>query len=149
MKKILFAGLMFLATMSTTVTLTSCDDDDINTIIELLDLIIGGDDLTNTSWLSSDSAYELDFQTGSQGYISYLDENNEIQSVGFTYSISNEGETSYLTMKFSDATWKFTVVEFEENKVLKLNDASNYLGYGKNTNIIFNYVTDEEEGGEG
>ena len=148
MKKF-FAGLMLLATMSVPVTFTSCDDDDVKTIIDLLDLIIGGDDLTNTSWLSSDSAYELDFQTGSQGYISFLDEDNEIQSVGFTYSISNEGETSYLTCKFSDTTWKFTVMQFEENKVLVLNDASDCLGYGKNATVTFYYVTDEEEGGEG
>lgn len=145
MKKF-FAGLMLLATMSVPVTFTSCDDDDVKTIIDLLDLIIGGDDLTNTSWLSSDSAYELDFQTGSQGYISFLDEDNEIQSVGFTYSISNEGETSYLTCKFSDTTWKFTVMQFEENKVLVLNDASDCLGYGENKNITFYYVTDEEGG---
>lgn len=142
MKKF-FAGLMLLATMSVPMTFTSCDDDDVNTIIELLDLILGGDDLNNTSWVSDNPVYELDFQTGSQGYISFLDENDEVQSVGFTYSITNEGETSYLTIVFSDETWKFTVVQFEANKILVLNDASGHLTT-KGANITFNYYSEEE-----
>lgn len=144
MKKF-FTGLMLLATLSTSVTFTSCDDDDVNTIIELLDLIIGGDDLTNTSWLSSDSAYGLDFGTGSQGYFSYYDEETEqVQSIAFTYSITSDNETSYLTLTFSDATWKFIVVSFEETSTLVLNDTEGCL-YNKGTNITFNYYSGEEE----
>lgn len=140
MKKF-FMGLMLLATMSTTVTFTSCDDDDVNTIIGLLDMILGGDDLSNTSWLSSNPAYELDFQGASQGYISYLDENNEVQSIAFNYSIDSENNLLILT--FSDATWQFTVVEFEANNKLVLNDSEGYLTT-KGANITFSFVTPEE-----
>ena len=136
-------GLMLLASMSAPVTFTSCDDDDVNTIIGLLDLILGGDDLNNTSWVSDNPVYQLDFQAGGQGYFSFLDETNNVQSIAFNYSI--DSENSILTLTFSDATWKFTVVKFEENSVLVLNDTNGNLTT-KGANITFNYYTGEEGG---
>lgn len=116
---------------------------DNNTIIEILDWFLVGDDLTNTAWLSADSSYALEFQTGSQGYLYYIDYTDQAQSVAFSYSITNDNETSYLTLNFSDATWKFNVVEFEANKVLVLNDSGGYLTT-KGTNITFRYYSGEE-----
>ena len=122
MKKI-FGGLAMTALIAgAPVTMTSCDEDDINTIIDVINLFMSSDDLANTAWITSESDYGFEFGTGGQGlyYDGYdgVDADGNVIAQSFTYSLDTTNNK--LTIVLSSGTRVYTVTEFVKNSKLTL-----------------------------
>ncbi len=132
-KKFIFGVATAAVVAGTPVTMTSCDDDDINTVLNLIDLFFqSADDLANTAWLTADSSEGFEFGTGGQGiyYSGYeLDESGNVIPQQFTYTLDTTNNT--LTIKLSSGSRIYTVTEFVKNSKLTLtyNGKTIYLKY--------------------
>ena len=133
MKKKFFSGLALLAMLATPPTFTSCDDDDVNAIISIIDAILSANDLTGTAWITYDNTFALSFDSATQGYYFYQ------SSDGILFNYTVDTTNNILSLEFSDQTLKYSIVEFEKDVKLVLKDASN------NTITMKPYV-DEGEG---
>lgn len=116
MKKI-FSLVALLAVMVAPVTLSSCDDDDVKTvlnIVEQLGLFQSSDELTGTEWLTADSLHYIGFSSGSQGAMadgdtgqvverqfSYTMQNDENGGTTFTFNFTDGTSTSYAVMAYT------------------------------------------------
>lgn len=111
MKKKYFSGLAIAAMLAGAPTMTSCNEDTANAIIEILNTLLSVDDLTNTAWIATDNSLALEFGTGGQGNY-YVSE----EPVSMTYKL----DENTLTLTFSDQTITYTVTEFVKGEKLVL-----------------------------
>lgn len=118
MKKILTLTALGLC-LSGPVVLTSCNDDDVQTVIDIVSkLIQSGDELSNTAWLSADSLHGIEFGSNGQGVMADGDTGTVIQQQ-FTYAVGQDG--SSLTFQFSDGTvTTYTITEYTAKKSMTL-----------------------------
>lgn len=123
MKKI-FGGLAMTALIAgAPVTMTSCDEEEINTVLNLIDMLFtSADDLANTAWITSQNDYAFEFLAGGQGtyYDGYdgVDANGNVIAQSFTYSLDTT--TNKLTIVLSSGTRVYTVTEFVKGSKLTL-----------------------------
>lgn len=122
MKKI-FGGLAMTALIAgAPVTMTSCDEDDINTILDIISLFTSADDLANTAWITSESDYAFEFGSNGQGayYDGYegVDAEGNVVAQSFTYSLDTTNNK--LTIVLSSGTRVYTVTEFVKGSKLTL-----------------------------
>ena len=122
MKK-LFGGLALTALIAgAPVTMTSCDDDDINTILDIISLFTSADDLAGTAWITSQSDYAFEFGANGQGayYDGYegVDAEGNVVAQSFTYTLDTTNNT--LTIVLSTGTRRYTVMEFVKGSKLTL-----------------------------
>lgn len=125
-KKFICAMSMVLFMGGTSTTMVSCNDDDVKTVLELVDMLFGStSELSNTSWVYTNTqgivVMVFNFQTGQSGALQYLDENDKEQNVQFSYSLDTQN--NILTLTFSDnSTWRFTITEYTAGQNMTLND---------------------------
>ena len=83
MKKFI-GGLTLMTALSAPVAMTSCSEDDVNTVIELLDALIGStDELSNTVWYRETPTFvQFSFGTSHQGM--YYDDSTGENGIAFT-----------------------------------------------------------------
>ena len=107
MKKFI-GGLTLMTALSAPVAMTSCSEDDVNTVIELLDALIGStDELSNTVWYRETPTFvQFSFGTSHQGM--YYDDSTGENGIAFTYSLNE----NTLSLQFSDQTRTFTVTAY-------------------------------------
>ncbi|MCR4601926.1 MAG: hypothetical protein K5683_00145 [Prevotella sp.] len=118
-----FCGLA-LTTLaaSAPATLTSCDDDDVNTIINILDLLFTStDDLAGSAWLSTDNSLALEFSNGNQGslYDSTKMDDQGAVAQPFTYTLDTQNNVLTITLS-QGGTRRYTVTEFTKGTKLTL-----------------------------
>ena len=132
MKKLFFALAMAVLMAGTSVTLTSCNDDDVNTIVQIIDALLTTDDLNGTTWAN--------YQTGTDGsqYIamivgfgngnvelyedSYVDDSGTAKLQSGTYTLDTNNST--LTLTLDTGTRRYTVTEFTKNASMTLTSGS-------------------------
>lgn len=119
MIKKFFGGLAIMTALSAPVALTSCSEDDVNTVLELLDLILGADDLANSAWITADSSMALEFGNSKDGV--YYDVENT-NGVAFSYTLDTS--TNVLTLQFSNGSVQYTITAFTKNSSLTLRTSS-------------------------
>jgi len=118
-----FCGLaMTTLVAGAPVTLASCDDDDVSTIINILDLLFTStDDLAGSAWLSTDSSLALEFSNGNQGNLydsTKMDEQGAIAQP-FSYTIDTQNNVLTITLS-AGGTRRYTVTEFTKGVKLTL-----------------------------
>lgn len=115
MKKI-FSLVALLAVMVAPVSLTSCNDDDVKTVLNIVDqLFQSSDELSGTEWLTTDSLHYIGFNSGAQGVMvdgdtgqvverqfTYTMTNDENGGTTFTFNFANGGgSTDYAVMAYT------------------------------------------------
>ena len=117
MKKF-FTYVTMLLFMGAPVSMTSCDDDDVNTILEIVDALLSTNDLTGTAWITADNTKAIEFTSTSQG--AFYDGSSEGES--FTYTVDTN--TNELKLAFSNRSVTFTIVSFTKNSSLVIRNSS-------------------------
>ena len=119
MKKKFISGLAMIAALSTTpVTLTSCSEDDINTVLYILDLFTSGDELSNTAWITDANDFAIEFASNGTGNMYFSSD-----PIAFSYVLDKENNK--LTLTYSDNSSEvLTVLAFTANTSLKLQRAN-------------------------
>ena len=120
MKKKILTGVAMMAMLTTPPMMTSCGDDEINAVLQIIDLLISVDDLANTAWIAEDNSVAFEFSSNKTG--AYYESAEGIQ---FNYQLDTNNNTLILT--FSDVTLTFTVVEFKKNEFLVLKNSNGNL----------------------
>ncbi len=119
-----FFGSLAMMTLvaAAPVTLSSCDDDDVNTVLTIIDMIFtSSDQLAGTAWLATDSSMAIEFSSGNQGNLydsTLMDENGAIAQP-FTYTLDTENNLLTITLN-SGGTRQYTVTEFTAGVSLTL-----------------------------
>lgn len=127
-KKFFFAIAMTLFVGGASTTMVSCNDDDVKTVLELVDMLFSStDELAGTVWADSpnEATYAFEFDSGQSGVFAFADENGETQQVQFAYTLDTQN--NILTIKFSDETWRFTITEYTAGKSMVLNDGEDTI----------------------
>jgi hypothetical protein len=127
MKK--FFGTMAMAALvaGTPATFTSCDEDDVNTIIEIIDALLTTDDLNGTTWANYQTA-------GGEQYIalligfgngqvelyedSYTDSEGNAKLQSGTYTLDTTNNT--LTLTLDTGTRRYTITEFTKGSSMTI-----------------------------
>ena len=127
MKKILGNLAIGALVAGAPVTLTSCNEDDVNTILGILELFTSTDDLNNTEWANYQTAngtkYISVMMAFGNGQVeiaeeSYTDKDgNAIVQKG-TYTLDTS--TNVLTMNLDTGKRQYTVKEFKKNTSMTL-----------------------------
>ena len=127
-KKFICAIAMTLFVGGASTTMVSCDDDDVKTVLELVDMLFSStDELAGTIWADSaqEATYAFEFDSGQSGVFAYADEDGETQQIQFAYTLDTQN--NILTIKFSDETWRFTIKEYTAGKSMLLNDGEDNI----------------------
>lgn len=116
MIKKFFGGLAIMTALSAPVALTSCSEDDVNTVLQIIDALIGStDELSNTVWYRETPSFvQFSFGTNRQGM--YYDDSTGETGLAFTYSLNE----NTLTLQFSDQTLTFTVTAYTAQSSMTL-----------------------------
>lgn len=127
-KKFLFSIATATVLAGAPVTMTSCDDDDVNTVLNLLDLLFtSADQLNGTTWASYGVANGeqylsmiIAFGNGQVEMYSedYVDSNGDAILQSGTYTLDTQNNT--LTLTLNTGTKVYTVTEFTQNSKLTL-----------------------------
>lgn len=121
MMKKFIGGLTLMTALSAPVAMTSCSEDDVNTVLQLLELFTSTDDLAGTAWMTADSTFGLEFGNNKDGV--YYDTDNT-EGVAFNYTLNTQ--TNVLTLQFSNTTMTFTITAFTKNQSMSLmNNSTN------------------------
>ena len=122
MIKKFFGGLALMAAFTAPVAMTSCNDDDVNTVLSIIDMLFTStDDLAGTAWLATDSSMAIEFGSGNQGNLydsSVMDETGAVAQP-FTYTLDTQNNVLTITLN-SGGTRKYTVTEFTKGVSLTL-----------------------------
>lgn len=132
MKKFL-ACISVFCLMAAPVSLTSCNDDDVQTVLGILDYFLNTNDLAGTAWLATDNSMAIEFSDARNGAMVVADQNTQSgnRTFQFTYTLNE----NVLTLSIAEAgTMTFTITGFEKQKTLVLTDS-------KNNSVTFNYYT--------
>ena len=118
-----FCSIAMMALVAATpVTLTSCDEDDVKTVLDIIDTLFAStDDLAGTAWLATDNSMAIEFSSGNQGNLydsSMMDDNGAIAQP-FTYSLDTTNNILTITLN-SGGTRKYTVTKFTKGVELTL-----------------------------
>jgi len=119
MIKKFFGGLALMAAFTAPVTMTSCNDDDVNTVLNIIDQILSGNDLAGTGWLTQDKTVGVEFTDNTNG--KWYDQSN-MEGVAFTYKVDTQN--SIVTLTFANGSVQFTVLQFEKGKYLVMKNNS-------------------------
>lgn len=134
MKKI-FSLVALLCAVVAPVSLTSCNDDDVQTVLNIVDqlgLFQSNDELTGTEWLTADSLHYIGFSSGAQGVMADGDTGQVIERQ-FSYTMVNDenGGTTF-TFKFTDGSstqYAVTAYTAKSNLSLRNNTSGVTLKY--------------------
>lgn len=114
MRKKFLCIAAFMVAASGPVTMTSCSEDEINTALQILELFLSGDDLSNTAWINADATFAIEFANGSGNLY-----DGDSTPIPFNYTVDTSN--NILTLTYSDnSTEAVTVLSFEANKVLQI-----------------------------
>ena len=129
-----FFGSLAVAALITgaPATLASCNDDDVNTIVQIIDALLTTDDLNGTTWanyqVASDGSQYIAMLIGfANGQVelyedSYVDkEGNAILQSG-TYTLDTNNNT--LTLTLDTGTRRYTIKEFTKGSSMTLTNGS-------------------------
>lgn len=109
-----------MAAFTAPVAMTSCNDDDVNTVLNILDQILSGNDLSGTGWLTKDKTTGVEFTDNTNG--KWYDQSN-MDGVAFTYTVDTKN--SIVTLTFSNGSIQFTVLEFKKGEYLMMRTSNN------------------------
>ena len=121
MKKLLMLPIMLLL-MTTTATLSSCNTDDVQQVLDLVvnQLFQSNDELSNTAWMATDSTSAIAFSTGNVGlYYDGTDENG----LQFNYTIGSDGSSFEFTFA-SGTKVAYAITEYTARKSMTLRNNS-------------------------
>jgi hypothetical protein len=141
MKKIFTYLLSLTLLASTSVTFTSCDDDDVDTVMQIITALLtnGTADIENTAWFQQDeqkNGFVYAFKAGGQG-LQYQFEKGVYTSVTpFTYSY--DSSQNVLTIGGTN----YTVKAFVAQQSLTLSNGQN--DYALNFTDIAQLPTEEQ-----
>ena len=128
MKRIFGTMAMSALLAGSPLVLTSCDDDDVQTIVSIIDALLTTDDLNGTTWAN--------YQTASDGstYIAlligfgngqvelyedtYVDSEGTAKLQSGTYTLDTTNNV--LTLTLDTGTRRYTVQEFTQNSSMTL-----------------------------
>ena len=138
-KNLLGALAMMILAAGAPATLTSCDDDDINTIVDIIGTLLSTDDLNGTTWAcyktTSDGTQYISMIIGfGNGQVelyedSYTDEKGSAKLQSGTYTLDTNN--SILTLNLDTGTRTYTITEFTQNSSMTLSSA------GKTINLKY------------
>ena len=118
MKKLISMMALMLC-LTVPATLTSCDDDDVQTVLNIVDQLFlqSGDELSGTQWMASDQTSAIAFGNSSDGlYFDGTDENG----LPFTYTIGSDGSTLTFTFTNTQTVVTYTITEYTEGQTMTL-----------------------------
>ena len=125
-----FFGAMAIAALvaGAPITMTSCDDDDVNTIVSILDALLSTDDLNGTTWASYQNASDgsqyiamiIGFGNGQVELYedSYVDSEGTAILQSGTYTLDTNNNT--LTLSLNTGTRRYTITSFTANSSMTL-----------------------------
>ena len=134
MKKIIISLLSMTMLLSTSFSLTSCDSDDVEQVVQVASVVVnallGNDNSTasidGTAWVQLDdnnNGVALAFKGGNQG-LWYTIQKNEITDIEqFGYSYDSSSNT------LSIGSTKFTVVAFSANQSMTLQSGNDQYSF--------------------
>ena len=108
-------------------TMTSCDEDDVNTIVDIITQLLSTDDLNGTTWACYATANGqqyisliIGFGNGNVELYSedYTDENGTAKLQSGTYTLDTTN--NILELKLDTGTRRYTVKEFTKNTSMTL-----------------------------
>ena len=122
MKTKKFFGALALAALvaGSPVALTSCDEDDVKTVLDIISLFTSGNELQGTAWISSDSSLAFEFTDSQNGNLyesSYADEQGAIAQP-FTYTLDTENNK--LTLVLSNGTRVYTIYAYTKGQSMTI-----------------------------
>ncbi len=128
-KKSILGSLAMTALLAgTPAALTSCNDDDVNTIVQIIDALLTTDDLNNTVWAdyrtTADGSPYIALMIGfANGQVelyedSYVDKDGTaiLQSGSYTLDTNN----STLTLTLNTGTRRYSIKEFTKGVSMTL-----------------------------
>ncbi|MCR4810354.1 MAG: hypothetical protein K5896_10935 [Prevotella sp.] len=123
-KKFFFAIAMTLFVGGASTTMVSCNDDDVKTVLELVDMLFSStDELAGTIWVDDleDPSIAFAFQSGQTGSVAIWDEESgETEEESFTYTLDTQNNT--LSIKLSEGTLRYTISDYKAQSYMKLSD---------------------------
>ena len=127
-KKLFGALAMMALATGAPATLTSCNDDDINTIVSIIDALLTTDDLNGTTWACTQTASDgtqyismiIGFGNGQVELYeeTYTDESGAAKLQSGTYTLDTNN--NILTLKLDTGTRNYTITEFTKNSTMTL-----------------------------
>lgn len=119
-KKLFGALAMAAMVAGTPVTFTSCNEDDVKTILDIISLFTSGSELQGTAWISSDSSLAFEFTDGQNGNLyesSYADEQGAIAQP-FTYTLDTD--KNKLTLVLNNGTRVYTISAYTKGQSMTI-----------------------------
>lgn len=127
-KKFLSAMAITMLMAGAPIALTSCDDDDVNTIVNILDALLSTDDLNGTTWANYQNASDgsqyiamiIGFGNGQVELYedSYVDNEGTAILQSGTYTLDTNNNT--LTLSLNTGTRRYTINSFTANSSMTL-----------------------------
>lgn len=120
MKKFFSSVALMALIAGAPVTMTSCDEDDVKTVLDIISLFTGNQ-LQGTAWIASDNSMAIEFLDGTNGNLydsSHVDKDGNAIAQPFTYTLDTQNNV--LTLTLSSGTRRYTVTEFTQGSKLTL-----------------------------
>ena len=137
MKKTITLTALVLC-LSAPVALTSCNDDDVQTVLNIVDQLFlkSNDELAGTAWLTADRAHGIEFGSGQQGLMADANSTTgEVDQRQFTYTVGSDGTSLTFTFTTGGST-TYTILAYEAKKLMTLRN--NTTG----ETLSYNYYTE-------
>ncbi len=119
MKKFFCSLAMVSLVAGSPVTMTSCDEDDVNTVLDIISLFVGNQ-LQGTAWISSDNSLAIEFTDASNGYLYESSFANEQGAIAQAFTYTLDTTNNVLTLTLSSGTRRYTVTSFTQGSSLVL-----------------------------
>jgi Ca2+-binding RTX toxin-like protein len=122
MKKFFYSMAMAAMVAGAPMTMVSCNEDDVNTILEIISLFTNTNELAGTTWDSNDDKDRLvlDFTSATSGnlYDYTKMDNDDMVAQSFTYTL--DATNNVITINLSSGTRRYTVKSFTKGSSLVL-----------------------------
>lgn len=124
MKKLFYSVAMAAMVAGAPATMVSCNEDDVNTILEILSLFTNTNDLAGTIWDSYDDKDRLvlSFETATSGNLydyTKMDTSDNMLAQPFSYTLDTTNNVITISLN-SGGTRRYTVQSFTKNSSLVL-----------------------------
>lgn len=124
MKKFFYTVAMAILVGGAPVTMVSCDEDDVNTILEIISLFTNTNDLAGSAWDNKDDKDRLvlSFESTTSGYLydyTKTDSEGNLTAQAFTYTLDTTNNVITITLS-SGGTRRYTVSSFTKGSSLVL-----------------------------
>ncbi|MBQ9356546.1 MAG: hypothetical protein IJT98_04580 [Prevotella sp.] len=137
MKKFFYSMAVAAMVAGAPMTMVSCDEDDVNTIVNIISEILSTNDLAGSQWDNRDDKDRLvlSFESATSGNLydyTKMDSEGYMTAQAFTYTLDTTNNIITITLS-SGGTRRYTVQSFTKGSSL-------VLSYGGKTITMYPYT---------